>query len=154
MSNRGYVRRLINAIYYLDGLYVQGGKLSGVEGNMTVFLYALDDGKVHTQKSLQEEWMLPRTTLNTIVKRCEKEGYLTLERVPGTRREKALCLTEKGKAYTKEVLADIYAVEEEAITETLKECSPDFVSEFELFVSKLDKYFKIHEDDRQSEKKL
>ena len=30
--------------------------------------------------------MLPRTTLNTIVKRCEKEGYLTLERVQGTRR--------------------------------------------------------------------
>ena len=153
MSDRKYVRRLINAIYYLDGLYVQGGKLSGVEGNMTVFLYALDDGKTHTQKSLQEEWMLPRTTLNTIVKRCEKEGYLTLERVQGTKREKELRLTEKGKAYTKEVLSDIYAVEEEAITETLKECSPDFVSEFELFVSKLDKYFKKHEDDRQSEEK-
>ena len=92
--------------------------------------------------------MLPRTTLNTIVKRCEKEGYLILERVQGTKREKALCLTDKGKAYTKEVLADIYAVEEEAISETLKECSPDFISQFELFVSKLDKYFKKHEDDR------
>ena len=105
MSNREYVRRLINAMNYLDGLYVQGGKLSGVEGNMTVFLYALDDGKTHTQKSLQEEWMLPRTTLNTIVKRCEKEGYLTLERVQGTRREKEIRLTDKGKSYTKEVLA-------------------------------------------------
>ena len=41
-----------------------------------------------------------------------------MECVPGTRREKELRLTEKGKAYTKEVLSDIYAVEEEAITET------------------------------------
>ncbi len=141
MSKRGYVRRLINSIYYLDGLYVKGGKLSGVEGNTIVFLYALDDDKSHTQKSLSEEWMIPRTTLNTIVKRCEKEGYLTLKHVEGTRREMELCLTEKGKAYTAEVLSNLYKVEEIAITETLKECSPDFVSEFELFVKNLDEAF-------------
>ena len=144
MKNREYVRRLINAIYYLDGIYVQGGKLSDVEGNMTVFLYAMDDGKPHTQKSLREEWMLPRTTLNNIVKQCEKKGYLTLEHVPGTRREMELRLTDKGKEYSKEVLSPIYEVEEEAITETLKECSPDFVAEFELFVKKLDEAFNRH----------
>ena len=142
MSNRAYVRRLINAIYYLDGLYVEGGKLSGVEGNTIVFLYALDDDKPHTQKSICEEWMIPRTTLNNIVKRMEKEGYLTLKHVPGTRREMELCLTEEGRAYATRMLERLYRVEEEAITETLKECSPDFVANFELFVRKLDEAFR------------
>ncbi len=48
MSNREYVRRLINAIYYLDGLYEQGGKLSGVEGNMTVFcMHLMMERRIH-----------------------------------------------------------------------------------------------------------
>ena len=140
-AERKYMRRIVNAINYMDGLYENGDQITGVKGNEIILLYALDDGQPHTQKQLCTEWMMPRTTVNTIIKKWEKQGYLVLQHVAGTRREMEICLTSKGKAYADDMLKEMYKVEDEAMRETLAQCSPQFIEDFELFVQNLSKGF-------------
>lgn len=70
----------------------------GLKENTLSLLYALDDGAPHTQKQICEEWLIPKTTINTVVKECVANGYVTL--APGEHsHEKLICLTERGKGY-------------------------------------------------------
>ncbi len=144
-QKREYMRRIMLAINCIDGLYDSIAKKdAGVSYNMLVLLYALDDGQVHTQKSICEEWLIPRTTLNTIIKECEAAGYLTLQSIPGQKRELRICLTETGKAFAREKLAPFYQAEDLAITKTLQECRPEFITELEIFGRHLQQAFRQH----------
>ena len=69
------IRQLMTAFNKIDGSYYFCAKSLGVKENTLAVLYALDDGLPHSQKQLSEEWLIPRTTVNTIVKELEKEGY-------------------------------------------------------------------------------
>ena len=73
------IRRLIIAVNKIDGLYYQEAKKLGIKGNALSLLYALDDGEPHSQKQLCEQWLIPRTTMNTIVKEYVKNDLITLK---------------------------------------------------------------------------
>ena len=136
-----YMRRIMIAFYRLDSLYDESAKDKSVKPNTLYLLYALEDGKPHSQKSLCEEWKFSRTTLNTITKECERDGYITLKHVAGTKRELTLCLTDAGKAFTARILGDVYRAKNEGLQEAFQTLSPDFVSEVEFFVSCFEKSF-------------
>ena len=76
------VRRLMLAINRIDGIYYLFSKNQGSNENTYALLYAISDGKPHSQKQVCEEWLIPKTTINTITRNLVKEGYLTL--LPGT----------------------------------------------------------------------
>ena len=59
-KNREYVRRIMIAVNSIDGMYDMGAKWSGVKSNTLTLLYALDDDKPHTQKSVYQEWLIPK----------------------------------------------------------------------------------------------
>jgi len=120
----------------LDGVYWKISKLSGVKENLFWLLYVLDDGEFHSQKQICEEWSFPKTTINTLIKECESDGYITLETIPGKKRELQICLTEKGLIFAQEVLKPVYDIENKAIQETLKE-APNFINDFERFSNEL-----------------
>lgn len=136
-----YMRRIMIAFYHLDSLYNETAKGRSLKPNTLLLLYALEDGKPHTQKSLCKEWKFSRTTINTITKECERDGYITLKHVAGTKRELILCLTDAGKAFTAHIFADVYRAENEGLQEAFQTLSPDFVSEVEFFVSCFEKSF-------------
>ena len=73
-SYRQKIRRLNLAVNRIDGIYYQLSKILGEKDNLICLLYALDDGKPHSQKQICEEWLISRTTLNTIVKECIEKG--------------------------------------------------------------------------------
>lgn len=112
---REKVRRLSISLNRIDGLYERMSRKFGYKANMLWLLYSLDDGEAKSQKQICEEWMFRPTTLNTIVKECEAEGYVTLEHIPGTRREMSVRLTESGKEYAHAILNPLYAAEEQAL---------------------------------------
>lgn len=112
---REKVRRLTMASNRIDGLYDRLSRKFGYKANMLWLLYSLDDGEAKSQKQICDEWMFRPTTLNTIVKECEAEGYVTLEHIPGTRREMSIKLTESGKAYARAILNPLYTAEEQAL---------------------------------------
>ena len=72
------IRRLMLAINRVDGAYYYFSKKMGMKVNTLTLLYALDDGKPHSQKQISQDWLVPKTTLNTNVKELAEAGYVTL----------------------------------------------------------------------------
>ena len=121
------VRELEDAINNVDeGQYAYGKELDMKESELCL-MYAMDDEKPHTQKQIHEQWMIPKTTLNTITKQWQKEGYIMMRPIPGKRRELEMHLTEKGKEYIQKRLDILYRAEEKAMEMTLKKYSDRFI---------------------------
>lgn len=138
-AEREAIRRIMISINKIDELYERVQRKVGAKGNTVWVLYALDDGKPHSQKQIYEEWLIPKTTLNTIVKELESDGYVRLEIIPGQRREMNIYLTETGKKYARQVLDSFYQAEEEAFRQI--ENARILSNELENFCQKLGEAF-------------
>lgn len=130
---RETMRRFSIALNSIDEVYCSDMSKVGVKESLLWLLYALDNGESHSQRQICEEWGFPKTTLNTAIKQAEASGYLTLVPIPGKRREMNICLTPKGEKYAKQVLCPIYEAEEQAMTETMKRYSAEFIDALAYF---------------------
>lgn len=130
------IRRLILAVNVIDGVYSRQCKEIGIKENTLTLLYALDDGMAYSQKELSEKWLIPKTTLNTIVKECVAQGYARLEPASHNN-EKTIRLTQQGHVYGQTVLAPVYQAEHQALAQTLQAYSPDFIDALETFTKEL-----------------
>ncbi len=126
-------RRYVAAASAADGAYYRWARHSGVTMHTLDLLYAMDDGLPHSQKQVCEEWMLPKTSVNTVVRACREAGYMTLEPMPEQPRQRQLCLTEAGRAYARETLEELYAAEEQAMEATVERFGAEFVDAVEFF---------------------
>lgn len=130
---REIARRLNRSLYNIDEAYFLSFSKKRVSRAELCVMYALDDGKLHSQKEISEEWLVPKTSVNTIVKRWEREGFLTMVAIPGKRREMQIMLTEAGKEYAKSFLAFVYEAEDKALKKTVAKYSTEFVEAIEFF---------------------
>lgn len=128
-------RRLIAAASAADGTYYRWAVRSGITPHTLDLLYALDDGLPHSQKQICEEWAIPKTTINTVVKACRAAGYITLEPMPDQPRQRQLCLTPAGLAYAREALSELYVLENQAMAAVVERYGPAFVDAMELYYS-------------------
>lgn len=94
-EHRKYIDRINLCMNQIDGLYYMAARKLGIKDNTLILFYVLNDRKPHTQKEICEEWLIPRTTINTIVRENVKEGRIRLENA-GHKKEKQIFLTEKG----------------------------------------------------------
>lgn len=133
MNPREQIRQLMLAVNVIDGVFAQQCKEIGIKENTASLLYALDDGQAHSQKEISEKWLIPKTTLNTIVKECEASELVILE--AGRGKEKLIRITLKGKRYANEVLSLIYETEQAALEKTLADCSPEFIEAMTAYAS-------------------
>lgn len=133
---REEIRRIMVSVNVIDGIYAMGAKKIGIKNNSLSLLYALDDGKPHSQKEICEHWLIPKTTLNTIVKECVNAGYIVLDGIKHTK-EKEIRLTDKGQEYAKTILNQVYELERRAMEKTLYSYSPEFVQALEQFTAYL-----------------
>ena len=146
-QDRDSVRRLMVSINRVDGIWYMLARKSGLKINTLSLLFALDDGKARTQKEICEEWIIPKTTINTVVKECVQEGLVQLAPKDNAK-EKLVYLTPKGKQYTKNTLELFYQVENAAMAQVLAEYSPQFIQAIEYYAACLK-----DEVDRLDEKK-
>lgn len=137
---REKIRRIMISTNKIDGAYYLFSRHIGFKANTLSLLYALDDGKAHSQKSICAEWLIPRTTLNTVVRECVENGYIILRSAEHTR-EKLIQRTAKGKEYTDQMLSSIYQAEQSALVSTLKDFSDEFICALETFASHLSSEF-------------
>lgn len=126
-------RRLTLAIYGIDRAYTANEKRKRMSRARLNLMYALGDRNPHSQVEICRDWMVPKTTLNTIVKQWEKLGYLRQEAIPGCRREQNLILTEKGKIYVPGIIDNIYRAEDIALKKTTEQYSDCFIEALEFF---------------------
>ena len=118
MESKEFFYEIGKLIYQIDNCYEEYGKKSSVNSpNLLWILYALNDGKMHTQKSVCDEWQIPRSTANTIIKELEEKGFVELNHLEGTRREKLIFLTDEGKKYAEKVLSNLYKKENKIFKE-------------------------------------
>ena len=145
---RDYLNRFYLCTNRMDGLYYLAARKMGVNENTFSLLYTLGDGIPRSQKRLSEELLIPKTTVNTVVKECIQAGYFQL--VPAARgKEKEVALTEQGRAYAQRILQPIYNAEEQAMARTLEQFSPDFLLAVEALTEQLCRSFHEHILDRK-----
>lgn len=98
----------------LTGLYGEWAKQHGVSYNRMTVLHALHRGGGCTQKQITEEWLIPKQTVNSIIKDLERNGYVCCEQTAGKKEKRIFC-TEAGMTYAENCLKGIYALEERAM---------------------------------------
>ena len=113
MKSREFFYDFGRALYRVDSFYDEFAKQSNVSSALLWVLYALNDGNPHTQIEISNDWELPKTTVNTVIKEIQKDGYVELVPIKGKRREMSIVLTESGKKFADNVLSDLYKKEAE-----------------------------------------
>ena len=132
---RAIIKKLINATNIIDHAYLVKGRSMAVKPNIVILLYALANDDNLSQSKLHNNWLLPLSTINTIVTECRNSGYITLEPIPGKRRECFLRFTPKGKQFADLILSEIHTAENNAMRETLKRFSPEFADALEFYAN-------------------
>ncbi len=135
--------RLFCAINKIDGAYYFCARKMNLKENTLALLYALDDGLPHSQKQVCEDWLIPKTTINTITRELAEQGYITLVST-GHRREKHILLTKEGRHYAAKIMENMKIAEREALSETLKHFSPEFIDAFDFFSGALCRSLEEH----------
>lgn len=143
MDRKEFFARLALAVYKIDGAYDVFARSGKVKANMMWLLYALNDGRRHTQCGISEEWQFPRTTVNTLVKECKARGFIELKKIDGERREMEIALTEEGKRYADKVLSPVYEAEDALFAEYFRERGFGFLEELERFGEALENSFSV-----------
>ena len=116
MNSRTFFYEFGKCLYGVDGFYAEYAKKFDVKENLLWILYALNDGKQHSQKEICDSWDLPRSTVNTIMKELETDGYVSLSQIKGEKRELNVSMTDKGQKYAEELLAELYEIEKRVYT--------------------------------------
>ena len=138
---RATAKRLILALYNIDEVYYVSEKKKRLSDAELCIMYALDDGQPHSQKEICDEWLVPKTTVNTITKKWEAQGYLTLTPIPGKRREMHIMLTDAGRDYAKSFMGFLYRAEDIAMKKTIEKYSDEFIEAIEFFGASLKEAF-------------
>ncbi len=136
MDERIFFYRLGKLVYQIDGAYEEYGKgCKLASANLLWILYALNDGERHSQKQICDDWAIPRSTANTIIKDLESKSYVALSQIKGERRELSVSLTPRGKAYADGVLSDLYQREKAVYSEI--EAPEEFLDALQNFAAKM-----------------
>ena len=118
MDQRAFFYELGKLVYKMDGVYDEYGRSFKIGSpNLLWILYALNDGERHSQKQICDDWAIPRSTANTIIKDLESKNYVALSQIKGERRELLVSLTPDGKEYADGILSDLYKREREIYSE-------------------------------------
>lgn len=129
------IRRVMHELNRIDGVYYLYSKRSGINENMLAILYALDDGNAHSQKDIGDEWLIPKTTVSSVIRGLEDRGYVELRPAEHTK-EKTIVLTDEGRSFVLELLDDIYRAERAAMDAALEKY-PDFADAIAEFAERL-----------------
>lgn len=137
MNSRSFFYDFGRALYHVDSFYDEFAKQSNVSYALLWVLYALNDGNSHTQIEISNDWELPKTTVNTVIKEIQKNGYVDLIPIKGKRREMSIVLTENGKKYADRVLADLYKKMRQEVYKALSSDEYAIVAVLEKIAKKL-----------------
>lgn len=114
MDEKTFFYKLGKLVYQIDGVYEQYGRECKLGSqNLLWILYALNDGGAHSQRQICDDWAIPRSTANTIIKDLEARKFVELSRIKGERREMRVSLTPEGKEYADGILSDLYRREKQ-----------------------------------------
>lgn len=99
----------------MNVLYHNYAKEVGISDAAFWLMYSLyEKGGPCTQTELCEAWFFAPQTINSAVKSLEKQGLITLELAPKSRKNKQFFFTEAGEELVKEKIAPLVQAEEQS----------------------------------------
>lgn len=142
MDSREFFYNFGKIIYRIDGYYSEFAKKENVKANLLWIMYALSDNKPHTQKEICNEWDLPLTTINTIIKDLEKQKLVKLLKIGGKKREMNITLTKAGQNFSDRLLVKLFDLGKQVFTKIEKNAD-NLILELEEFEKEINKVFQI-----------
>ena len=98
-------------------MYENWSKTYGFSCNETLVINFIAKSKFCTQKHISDGLQISKQTVNMILKRFEKEGYIELTVNDMDKRSKFIKLTDKGSKASAELIADLLSIEIDTVKE-------------------------------------
>ena len=111
MADKNFVNDFYSSWTSGTALYVKWAAKHGISYTELSVLYALITKGSATQKSISENYGLPKQTVNHCIRHFENENYLRLEASRQDKREKSIFLTEKGESLARSILTPLFEIE-------------------------------------------
>ena len=92
-------------------MYEEWSKQRGLSYNCVMVLYSLCEDKDCTQKKIAQKWLLPKQTINTVLKDFKRRGLILLSPLPSDKRNKLIRLTPEGKKYAFGIISELRSLE-------------------------------------------
>ena len=127
-SLRNQCETLNSAISKVTSLYGKWAKKHGLNYNSLIVLYTMEDTECRTQKDICEKWMLPKTTVSTILADFRKKGYIVFTSESNDKREKTITLTKAGEEFSASILTKLHDLEERALEKMGPELSRQMIN--------------------------
>ena len=104
-----------HAVIKLRGLYSAWSGAHGISYHEMLVLYTIREHGFCTQKRVCESYLLPKQTINNVIKSMRERNLIEPDEQHSAGREKAFSLTESGKAYAAPLLESLDAAESRAL---------------------------------------
>lgn len=101
----------------IDSVYEYYAKQLGLNSTTLYLLHIIHTSESCTQKQICDIMMLPKQTVNTIVRDYQNKGLLETTESPEDRRQKYIRLTQQGKDYCNQVLPPVAEAEAYAMAQ-------------------------------------
>ena len=136
-SSHQYILTYNQLLKECDNVYHDAAVRAGLSDCAFWILYSLH-GADHTitQSEIGDNASMPRQTVNSALKKLEKDGYLTLEKIDG-KMGKSIHLTQAGKAFVQTHIAPISAAEDRAVARFTDGEKEAFLATFRTLVDRL-----------------
>ena len=138
---RDQIKLLCTYFCRQNELYAALAKRQGISYNTLLTLYAIEQDQGATQSQLANIWLIPKQTLNTVIRSLMEKGYVTLK-AGQNQKEKLVYFTQTGQEYASRVLQNVYRMEDQAIAQIgtqqflrMVEITRDFTLAFEQEVN-------------------
>ena len=120
-------------------IYSDWAKKHDISYNALLILYSLWNAKHYcTQKMICDQWMLPKQTVNTILKEFEKKELVFFGSTPYDHRKRGIRRTDAGIAYAQDVIPKLMELETQAMEKMGKDRADALIENTALFID----YFK------------
>lgn len=119
-------------------VYEEWAKAHGMSINSLLVLSAIHEGgKDCTQKKISQRWMIPKQTINMILKELERKGLVELIQMQEDKRNKLIEFTQAGDEYADAIISrlrevELYVIEELGL-ERMKQLNDNLALFTELF---------------------
>lgn len=111
------MRSLNKSYKETDEIYHDYAKQCGLPDTAFWVLYSLwDQEQTYTQREFCLEWFYNPQTINSALKGLERQGLIKLSLMPGNRKNKQICFTEKGKELAEKVIVPLMKAEQDSFS--------------------------------------
>ena len=136
-GNRRYILAYNQLLKECDNIYHDAAVRAGLSDCAFWILHALWEAEhPMTQSEIGDNASMPRQTVNSALKKLEKDGYLVLEKIDG-RMGKSIHLTAAGMDFVQTHIAPVSAAEDRAVARFSDEEKEAFLATFRTLVDRL-----------------